>query len=197
MGVGVRSFSLQSCHKLKYVQLAQGIIFTPSMSCLAHHFNRYRAIAFGIYAGGASVGGAIFPIFLQKLFQRIGFVWTVRCCRSLTSSLRYKKTHFLGSCRDRSVLPNSGLHVLFDNSTSPEGWAPGGSPCLYVHHTRFGPCGISQCSSPKHPLFTSCIGIIPFCSWSFRSNELRGNIRHRLWHDSGSGVLLVSKAAFH
>ncbi|KIY43843.1 MFS general substrate transporter, partial [Fistulina hepatica ATCC 64428] len=60
------------------VGLAQGIIFTPALSCLGHHFKQRRTLAFGVFAAGASTGGTLLPIALYKLFPKIGFAWTVR-----------------------------------------------------------------------------------------------------------------------
>ncbi|KAJ7598478.1 major facilitator superfamily domain-containing protein [Mycena floridula] len=60
------------------VGFAQGLLFTPGVACIAHHFRRRRNIAYGIFGAGASTGGCIFPILLQYLFPRVGFAWTVR-----------------------------------------------------------------------------------------------------------------------
>ncbi|KAJ3777366.1 major facilitator superfamily domain-containing protein [Lentinula raphanica] len=60
------------------VGLAQGLLFTPGMAVLAHHFKHYRTLVFGIFAAGASIGGVILPIALQRLFDEVGFVWGVR-----------------------------------------------------------------------------------------------------------------------
>lgn len=60
------------------VQHAQGALFTPGMAVLAHHFKRYRTLVFGIFASGASIGGVILPIALQRLFAEVGFGWGVR-----------------------------------------------------------------------------------------------------------------------
>ncbi|KAF5392910.1 hypothetical protein D9757_001067 [Collybiopsis confluens] len=57
------------------VGLAQGLIFTPGMAVQAHHFKRYRTLVFGIFASGASIGGVILPIVLQRLFAQVGFGW--------------------------------------------------------------------------------------------------------------------------
>ncbi|KAJ3793242.1 MFS general substrate transporter [Lentinula aff. detonsa] len=57
------------------VGLAQGLLFTPGMAVLAHHFERHRTLVFGIFAAGASIGGVILPIALQRLFDKVGFAW--------------------------------------------------------------------------------------------------------------------------
>ncbi|KAF9266174.1 MFS general substrate transporter [Marasmius fiardii PR-910] len=60
------------------VGLSAGMLFTPSLSVLAHHFKRHRSAVFGIFAGGASVGGAVLPIAVQRLLNQVGFPWTIR-----------------------------------------------------------------------------------------------------------------------
>lgn len=65
------------------VGLALGTLFAPSLSTLGHHFSqsKYRALAFGVFAAGASVGGAVFPVMLRQLFASVGFGWAVRICK--------------------------------------------------------------------------------------------------------------------
>ncbi|THU91895.1 MFS general substrate transporter [Dendrothele bispora CBS 962.96] len=65
------------------VGFSQGLLFTPSLSSLAHHFKRYRNVVFGIHAAGASVGGVVrrlppVHIAMQRLFAQVGFGWAVR-----------------------------------------------------------------------------------------------------------------------
>ncbi|KAG2134047.1 major facilitator superfamily domain-containing protein [Suillus bovinus] len=55
-----------------------GLLFFPSMSATATHFMKYRATALGIAVAGSSVGGVVFPIMLQQLFDKVGFGWAVR-----------------------------------------------------------------------------------------------------------------------
>ncbi|KAJ3876359.1 major facilitator superfamily domain-containing protein [Lentinula edodes] len=61
------------------VGLAQGFLFTPGMAVLTHHFKRHRTLIFGIFAAGASIGGVILPIALQRLFEEVGFAWGLSC----------------------------------------------------------------------------------------------------------------------
>ncbi|KXN85072.1 Riboflavin transporter MCH5 [Leucoagaricus sp. SymC.cos] len=66
--------------------LAQGLLFGfgvafmfyPVLASVTTHFSKYRATALGIAAAGSSVGGVVYPIMLQHLFERIGFAWGVR-----------------------------------------------------------------------------------------------------------------------
>jgi len=52
--------------------------FYPLLVIPAHWFRKHRAIALGIVVAGSSIGGVVLPIMLSRLFDRIGFAWTVR-----------------------------------------------------------------------------------------------------------------------
>ena len=81
---GVMMTSLAS----EYYQfiLAQGIcspigtslIFYPAMSTITTWFFHKRGLAFGVMAGGSSVGGVILPIMVQRLIPKVGFGWAMR-----------------------------------------------------------------------------------------------------------------------
>ncbi|KAL5361114.1 major facilitator superfamily domain-containing protein [Aspergillus floccosus] len=60
--------------------LCNGLMFTPGMASVGQHFKTKRAAAMGIAVSGSSLGGVIFPIALNRMFQneRLGFGWTVR-----------------------------------------------------------------------------------------------------------------------
>lgn len=62
------------------VGLGMGIMFSPSVSTLSHHFSksRYRTIAYGIQAAGSCVTGIVLPIATRFLFPAVGFGWTMR-----------------------------------------------------------------------------------------------------------------------
>ncbi|KAJ5689617.1 hypothetical protein N7462_004009 [Penicillium macrosclerotiorum] len=72
----------------KYYQilLAQGLafgmgaggVFTSAMVCVGQWFTRRRGLAIGISSCGASVGGVIFPLFLNRLTESVGFYGAVR-----------------------------------------------------------------------------------------------------------------------
>ena len=57
-----------------------GMTFLPSLSIISQHFKAYRALAIGIAASGASAGGIVFPIMLNRMFQNpyMGFTAGVR-----------------------------------------------------------------------------------------------------------------------
>jgi MFS family permease len=53
-------------------------IYYACLGSLASWFREKRATAFGIAASGASVGGVIFPVMVDRLITRVGFPWTMR-----------------------------------------------------------------------------------------------------------------------
>ncbi|KAF8584118.1 MFS general substrate transporter [Ramaria rubella] len=60
------------------IGLCSGILFGPTLNCIAHWFGRRRSTAYGIVAAGSSLGGTIFPIIIRNLIPRVGFPWTMR-----------------------------------------------------------------------------------------------------------------------
>ncbi|KDQ54083.1 hypothetical protein JAAARDRAFT_38694 [Jaapia argillacea MUCL 33604] len=71
------------------VGLGQGILFLPSLSIVSHHFKNRRALATGIVVTGASVGGIVFPIMLNRLFAHGdgGFVLGVQVSAACVTGL--------------------------------------------------------------------------------------------------------------
>ncbi|KAJ7119481.1 major facilitator superfamily domain-containing protein [Mycena epipterygia] len=82
-----------------------GLTFLPALSVAAHHFSRRRGLVMGIMTSGASIGGIIFPILLNSLIFRHGFVVGVRATAALITGLmllanllmrpRYPKTNLV------------------------------------------------------------------------------------------------------
>lgn len=76
------------CKEYYQFMLAQGILgglccgmmFAPAMAAVGQYFRTRRALAMGIAVSGSSLGGVIFPIALNNLFQirSIAFGWGVR-----------------------------------------------------------------------------------------------------------------------
>lgn len=83
--------------------LGLGMTFLPSLSIVSHHFRRRRALAIGIVSSGSSVGGIVFPIMLNRLFQspHVGFANGVRASGAVVGSLL-----LLGNCLMRTRLPS-------------------------------------------------------------------------------------------
>ena len=69
--------------------LAVGLLFLPSLSIVGHHFSaRRRALATGIVVSGASCGGIVFPILLNRLIpSALGFANAVRVAGALVAAL--------------------------------------------------------------------------------------------------------------
>ncbi|KAM0786282.1 hypothetical protein ACM66B_001762 [Microbotryomycetes sp. NB124-2] len=58
--------------------LAVGSCFGPCVSCTAQWFIQKRALVVGCSTAAAGFGAVIFPIFLSRLFPRLGFAATIR-----------------------------------------------------------------------------------------------------------------------
>lgn len=56
-----------------------GMSMAPALSSTAQYFHKKRAAAIGITVAGSSIGGVIFPIALEQMFNSsLGFAWGVR-----------------------------------------------------------------------------------------------------------------------
>ncbi|KAI1609995.1 major facilitator superfamily domain-containing protein [Exophiala viscosa] len=58
--------------------VATGCLFQPSVAIVSQYFERRRAFAMGIVQAGASLGGILTPIMVNKLIPKVGFGWGVR-----------------------------------------------------------------------------------------------------------------------
>ncbi|KAE8153451.1 major facilitator superfamily domain-containing protein [Aspergillus avenaceus] len=59
--------------------IGMGLSMAPALSSTAQYFQKKRAAAIGITVAGSSLGGVIFPIALQRMFNsHLGFPWGVR-----------------------------------------------------------------------------------------------------------------------
>ncbi|KAI1142927.1 MFS general substrate transporter [Hypoxylon sp. FL0543] len=58
--------------------LGGALLNVPSYGVIAHFFKRRRGLATGIAATAGSVGGIVFPIFLQAVIPKLGFAWATR-----------------------------------------------------------------------------------------------------------------------
>jgi MFS family permease len=86
--------------------IGASMLFFPAMTSCISWFLKRRALAFGVIAAGASLGGVIFPIMVTRLVPQIGFGWTMRACAflilgllilgnlTITSRLRPRKAPF-------------------------------------------------------------------------------------------------------
>ncbi|KAL9708744.1 hypothetical protein Ac2012v2_008124 [Leucoagaricus gongylophorus] len=58
--------------------LGQAMLFLPSISVISHHVKTRRVMATGIAVSGASVGGIVWPIILNRASQKLDFPNAVR-----------------------------------------------------------------------------------------------------------------------
>ncbi|KAI0369431.1 MFS general substrate transporter [Pilatotrama ljubarskyi] len=81
-GTMMTSISTQYYHYILaqgvLVAIGNGTVFYPSLAAISTHFKKYRSTALGIAIAGSGVGGVVYPIMYQQLFNRVGFAWTVR-----------------------------------------------------------------------------------------------------------------------
>lgn len=59
-----------------------GLLFNTALAIIGQYFNRRQGLASGIVMAGASLGGVIFPVALNRLLNDVGlsFGWSVRVC---------------------------------------------------------------------------------------------------------------------
>ncbi|OWB74840.1 hypothetical protein B5S31_g4667 [[Candida] boidinii] len=54
------------------------LCMNPLMGVVSHWFKKKRAMAIGLATLGGSIGGIVFPLMLNSLYSRVGFVWAIR-----------------------------------------------------------------------------------------------------------------------
>ncbi|KAJ5557533.1 MFS general substrate transporter [Penicillium frequentans] len=67
--------------------LSAGSLFTPTVSCVGHWFNKRRGYATGVACTAGGVGGIIFPLIILFAAPKIGFSWAVRIIAFLSAIL--------------------------------------------------------------------------------------------------------------
>ncbi|TFK41529.1 MFS general substrate transporter [Crucibulum laeve] len=114
-------FMVSLAHHDKYYQLylsqglgmgiGAGLLCVPALAVQAHHWRSHRALAQGIVITGSSIGGIIFPIMLNRLFQgSTGFSWGVRASGFLC----------LGLLSLSNILMTANPEVFSESQTSPK-----------------------------------------------------------------------------
>ncbi|GME67639.1 unnamed protein product [[Candida] boidinii] len=58
--------------------LGCALCMNPLMGVVSHWFKKKRAMAMGLATLGGSVGGIVFPLMLNSLYPKVGFVWAIR-----------------------------------------------------------------------------------------------------------------------
>ncbi|KAJ7458201.1 hypothetical protein FB451DRAFT_1564038 [Mycena latifolia] len=65
-----------------------GLTFLPALDTATHHFARRRGLAIGLMTSGASIGGIVFPLVLNRLLFTHGFVVGAAHTRTLPADAR-------------------------------------------------------------------------------------------------------------
>ncbi|KAH9837960.1 uncharacterized protein C8Q71DRAFT_755378 [Rhodofomes roseus] len=79
--------------------LGTGLLVVPALSVQSHHWRRRRALAMGIVLMGSSIGGAVYPIMLNQLFNHgVGFAWGVRAAAFMTLGMLIIANVTLSTC---------------------------------------------------------------------------------------------------
>ena len=81
-------FMISLCFQYYQIFLAQavllgismGFVTWPPFAVVSRNLPHHRGLALGVITRGSSVGGIVWPIMIEQLFnkQNIGFPWTVR-----------------------------------------------------------------------------------------------------------------------
>lgn len=58
--------------------VSSAFLTTTALAVVAHWFEKKRGIASGVTFVGSSVGGIMFPLILDPLFQHLGWKWAIR-----------------------------------------------------------------------------------------------------------------------
>jgi MFS family permease len=62
------------------IGFANGCMFVPMISVVSTYFDATRrSFAIGVVLTGSATGGMVIPIMLNRLIDRVGFGWAVRC----------------------------------------------------------------------------------------------------------------------
>ncbi|QLQ80873.1 hypothetical protein HG537_0E02280 [Torulaspora globosa] len=78
-----------------------GVLMTPLVSVLATWFLKRRAIATSVATMGGSVGGAIYPLMLKKLYKEVGYAWAIRITGFICLACLIVSTTL---CRERELV---------------------------------------------------------------------------------------------
>lgn len=84
----VAVFAASWCRQYWQLFLAQGVllglgmslVFCTPLGVVMRHMPRRRGLAVGVTIGGASIGGVVWPVLLQRMLveHQVGFAWSMR-----------------------------------------------------------------------------------------------------------------------
>lgn len=99
---------------LSYLLTGLGVLcsFSASVNTISHWFDKKRGTAMGLMYTGSSIGGILFPIVLNKLFDRIGFGWSIRVIGFLGFGLSLLSVVFADDRRKELGLAETNLNPL-------------------------------------------------------------------------------------
>jgi len=88
LGLLAAVFATSLCETYWQLLLAQGVLLGAAMSLVfctplgvvMRHMPHHRGLAVGLAIGGASVGGVVWPVMLQRLleYHELSFAWSLR-----------------------------------------------------------------------------------------------------------------------
>ncbi|KIK63783.1 hypothetical protein GYMLUDRAFT_40856 [Collybiopsis luxurians FD-317 M1] len=95
------------------IGLGQALLFIPSLTVISQHFKKRRSFAIGIAVTGASVGGIIWPILLNRLVQKASFATANRAAGALAGALLLLANFLMKSL---PVVSRGGVHFGMKNA---------------------------------------------------------------------------------
>ncbi|KAF2148531.1 MFS general substrate transporter [Myriangium duriaei CBS 260.36] len=112
------AFLLGECTEYWHFMLVFGVlagvgtslVFTPAVSAVGHWFCVRRGYATGCAVCAGGLGGVIFPLMLQSLFQRVGWAWATRIMGFIFVALMAVANTFIRS----RLPPKPGGSILPD-----------------------------------------------------------------------------------
>jgi len=98
--------------------IATSFLFTPSITAIGHYFREKRGLASGIASTGGGVGGVIFPLMLESLFNRVGWGWAIRALGFVCLFLLIFSNVFLKKRlpAPKNISPHPDFRILRDKA---------------------------------------------------------------------------------
>jgi MFS family permease len=130
---------LAQCEKYWQFMLVFGImtgvssasLTTTALSVVAHYFQIKRGLASGFAFAGSSVGGIIFPLMLNPLFEHLSWAWSIRIVALVVAVMMG-----IGNICIRGRLPpkkHGGIIDLRSFKDARFSWSTAGIACKVCH----------------------------------------------------------------